>query len=92
MRLLSGQYWVTDRGRIGSSLSPGGTELLSLSCLGSCDTDSDTAILFLSVETAMSPPGQQHVGVVSRNLQWALKNLVAEPVVEHRKAVLGEIN
>uniref|UniRef100_A0A3B5A024 Dispatched RND transporter family member 3 n=1 Tax=Stegastes partitus TaxID=144197 RepID=A0A3B5A024_9TELE len=55
---------------------------------GSCDTDSDAAILSLSVETPLSPPGQQHVGVVSTNLQWALKHLMAEPAVEHRKAVL----
>ncbi|XP_076007218.1 protein dispatched homolog 3 [Genypterus blacodes] len=56
---------------------------------GSCDTDSDAAILSLSVETPPSPPGQQHVGVVSTNLQWALKHLVAEPAVQNRKAVLG---
>nr|XP_046243091.1 protein dispatched homolog 3 isoform X2 [Scatophagus argus] len=56
---------------------------------GSCDTDGDAAILSLSVETPLSPPGQQHVGVVSTNLQWALKHLVAEPAVERRKAVLG---
>ncbi|XP_041856524.1 protein dispatched homolog 3 [Melanotaenia boesemani] len=55
---------------------------------GSCDTDSDTAILSLSVETPLSPQGQQHVGVVSTKLQWALKHLVAEPVVKRRKAVL----
>ncbi|XP_040898585.1 protein dispatched homolog 3 [Toxotes jaculatrix] len=55
----------------------------------SCDTDGDAAILSLSVETPLSPPGQQHVGVVSTNLQWALKHLVAEPVVERRKAILG---
>ncbi|KAM9360979.1 protein dispatched homolog 3 [Symphorus nematophorus] len=55
---------------------------------GSCDTDGDAAILSLSVETPPSPPGQQHVGVVSTNLQWALKHL-AEPAVEQRKAVLG---
>lgn len=56
---------------------------------GSCDTDSDAAILSLSVETPLSLPGRQQVGVVSTNLQWALKHLVAEPVVERRKAVLG---
>ncbi|KAM4616834.1 protein dispatched homolog 3 [Polymixia lowei] len=56
---------------------------------GSCDTDGDAAILFLSVETPLSPPGQYNVGVVSTNLQWALKHLVAEPVVERRKAMLG---
>ncbi|XP_059194109.1 protein dispatched homolog 3 [Centropristis striata] len=56
---------------------------------GSCDTDGDAAILSLSVETPLSPSGQQHVGVVSTNLRWALKHLVAEPVVERRKAVLG---
>ncbi|XP_028270386.1 protein dispatched homolog 3 [Parambassis ranga] len=56
---------------------------------GSCDTDGDAAILSLSVETPLSPPGQHHVGVVSTNLQWALKHLVAEPAVERRKAVLG---
>ncbi|KAM7416565.1 hypothetical protein PAMA_018565 [Pampus argenteus] len=56
---------------------------------GSCDTDGDAAILSLSVETPLSPPGQQHVGVVSTNLQWALKHLVAEPAVVRRKAVLG---
>uniref|UniRef100_A0A3B4AC43 SSD domain-containing protein n=1 Tax=Periophthalmus magnuspinnatus TaxID=409849 RepID=A0A3B4AC43_9GOBI len=47
-----------------------------------------TAILSLSVEIAASPPGQQHTGVVSRNLQWALKHFVAEPVVEQQKTVL----
>ncbi|XP_076586761.1 protein dispatched homolog 3 isoform X1 [Chaetodon auriga] len=56
---------------------------------GSCDTDGDAAILSLSVETPLSPSGQRHVGVVSTNLQWALKHLVAEPAVERRKAVLG---
>ncbi|XP_044053899.1 protein dispatched homolog 3 [Siniperca chuatsi] len=56
---------------------------------GSCDTDGDAAILSLSVETPLSPPGQQHVGVVSTNLQWALKHLLAEPAVERRKAILG---
>nr|XP_033474804.1 protein dispatched homolog 3 isoform X2 [Epinephelus lanceolatus] len=56
---------------------------------GSCDTDGDAAILSLSVETPLSPPGQQHVGVVSTNLRWALKHLVAEPAVERRKAILG---
>ncbi|XP_037634369.1 protein dispatched homolog 3 [Sebastes umbrosus] len=56
---------------------------------GSCDTDGDAAILSLSVETPLSPPGQQHVGVVSTNLRWVLKHLVAEPAVERRKAVLG---
>ncbi|XP_058493057.1 protein dispatched homolog 3 isoform X2 [Solea solea] len=55
----------------------------------SCDTDGDAAVLSLSVETPLSPSGQQHVGVVSTNLQWALKNLVAEPAVERRKVVLG---
>ncbi|XP_028314353.1 protein dispatched homolog 3 [Gouania willdenowi] len=53
------------------------------------NTDDDTAILSLSVETPMSPTGPQHVGVVSTTLQWTLKNLVAEPVVRRRKAVLG---
>uniref|UniRef100_A0A671VCM8 Dispatched RND transporter family member 3 n=1 Tax=Sparus aurata TaxID=8175 RepID=A0A671VCM8_SPAAU len=56
---------------------------------GSCDTDGDAAILSLSVETPLSPPGQRHVGVVSTNLQWALKHLVAEPAVKRRKLVLG---
>ncbi|CAL9708412.1 unnamed protein product [Knipowitschia caucasica] len=56
---------------------------------GPSDMDSDTAILSLSVEIAAPPAGQKHVGVVSRNLQWALKHFVAEPVVEHRKIVLG---
>ncbi|XP_006784099.1 protein dispatched homolog 3 [Neolamprologus brichardi] len=56
---------------------------------GFCDTDGDAAILSLSVETPLSPPGQRHVGVVSTNLQWALKHLVAKPVVERRKTVLG---
>ncbi|XP_033828260.1 protein dispatched homolog 3 [Periophthalmus magnuspinnatus] len=56
---------------------------------GPYDMDSDTAILSLSVEIAASPPGQQHTGVVSRNLQWALKHFVAEPVVEQQKTVLG---
>ncbi|XP_070690320.1 protein dispatched homolog 3 [Pempheris klunzingeri] len=55
----------------------------------SCETDGDAAILSLSVETPLSPSGRQRVGVVSTNLQWALKHLAAEPVVEHRKAVLG---
>ncbi|XP_029019831.1 protein dispatched homolog 3 [Betta splendens] len=53
-----------------------------------CDADSDAAVLSLSVDTPLSPAGQ-HVGVVSTNLQWALRHLVAEPAVEHRKAVLG---
>lgn len=70
---------------------PGATEPLSLSRPGSCDTDGDAAILSLSVETPLSPPGQRHVGVVSTNLQWALKHLVAEPAVKRRKAVLGEV-
>lgn len=62
----------------------------SLSRPGSADTDGDMAILSLSVETSASAPGQRHVGVVSTNLQWALKHWVAEPVVERRKGVLGE--
>ncbi|KAK2837458.1 hypothetical protein Q5P01_014670 [Channa striata] len=56
---------------------------------GSCETDNDAAILSLSVETPLSPSGQQHVGVVSTNLQWALRHVVAELAVEQRKAVLG---
>ncbi|XP_056274431.1 protein dispatched homolog 3 [Pseudoliparis swirei] len=56
---------------------------------GACDTDGDVAILSLSVETSRCPPGQRHVGVVSTNLRWALKHLVAEPVVARRKVVLG---
>ncbi|KAM4579021.1 protein dispatched homolog 3 isoform 2-T3 [Fundulus diaphanus] len=56
---------------------------------GSCDTDSDAAILSLTVETPLSPTGQQRMGVVSTKLQWGLKHLVAEPAVKHRKAVLG---
>ncbi|XP_010792451.1 patched domain-containing protein 2 [Notothenia coriiceps] len=56
---------------------------------GSCDTDGDASILSLSVETPPFAPGQQHVGVVSTNLRWALKHLAAEPAVERRKAVLG---
>ncbi|XP_028435003.1 protein dispatched homolog 3 [Perca flavescens] len=56
---------------------------------GAGDTDGDAAILSLSVETPRSPSGQQHVGVVSTNLRWGLKHLVAEPAVERRKAVLG---
>lgn len=62
----------------------------SLSRPGSADTDGDMAILSLSVETSASAPGQRHVGVVSTNLQWALKHWVAEPVVKRRKGVLGE--
>uniref|UniRef100_A0A3Q3VNU6 DUF7023 domain-containing protein n=1 Tax=Mola mola TaxID=94237 RepID=A0A3Q3VNU6_MOLML len=41
----------------------------------------EPVILSLSVETPASPPGQRHVDVVSKNLQWALKHLVAEPAV-----------
>lgn len=75
-------------GQAGGTQDP--TKPSPLSWPGSADTDGDTAILSLSVETAAPPPGQRHVGVVSTNLQWALKHLVAEPVVERRKAVLGE--
>lgn len=91
---------MNDGGRVEKGMSLGCKTLLSrhptkpLSpCLGpgSCDTDGDAAILSLSVETPLSPAGQQHVGVVSSNLQWALKHLVAEPVVEQRKSVLGKI-
>ncbi|XP_011477626.1 protein dispatched homolog 3 [Oryzias latipes] len=56
---------------------------------GFCDAEDDAAILSLSVETDVTPPGKQHVGVVSTNLQWGLKHLVAEPAVKHRKMVLG---
>ncbi|TNN50462.1 Protein dispatched 3 [Liparis tanakae] len=56
---------------------------------GACDADGDVAILSLSVETSRAPPGQRHVGVVSTNLRWALKHVVAEPVVGRRKVVLG---
>ncbi|PWA19700.1 hypothetical protein CCH79_00006861 [Gambusia affinis] len=56
---------------------------------GSCDSDSDGAILSLTVDTPLSPAGQHQMGVVSTNLQWCLKHLVAEPAVKHRKAVLG---
>nr|XP_046206611.1 protein dispatched homolog 3-like [Oncorhynchus gorbuscha] len=56
---------------------------------GSCDTDVDAAILSLSVETSLSPPGRGTAGVVSANLQWALRHWVAEPAVEKRKVILG---
>ncbi|XP_037537034.1 protein dispatched homolog 3 [Nematolebias whitei] len=56
---------------------------------GSCDTDGDTGILSLSVDTSLSPPGLQQMGVVSTKLQRALNHLVAEPAVKQRKAVLG---
>ncbi|KAM9858648.1 protein dispatched homolog 3 [Aulostomus maculatus] len=56
---------------------------------GSCDADGDAAILSLLVEPPLHPAGRQHVGVVSTNLQWALKHLVAEPAVGRRKTVLG---
>uniref|UniRef100_A0A8C8MGC8 SSD domain-containing protein n=1 Tax=Oncorhynchus tshawytscha TaxID=74940 RepID=A0A8C8MGC8_ONCTS len=62
---------------------------LILSHLGSCDTDVDAAILSLSVETSLSPPGRGTAGVVSANLQWALRHWVAEPAVEKRKVILG---
>lgn len=80
-----------EQGQAVKHCCPGATEPLSLSRPGSCDTDGDAAILSLSVETPLSPPGQRHVGVVSTNLQWALKHLVAEPAVRRRKAVLGEV-
>ncbi|CAL8247658.1 unnamed protein product [Merluccius merluccius] len=56
---------------------------------GSCDQDSDAAILFVSVEIAPPPAGQRSVGVVSTQLQGALKHFVAEPVVKRHKAILG---
>ncbi|KAM8885425.1 protein dispatched homolog 3 [Spinachia spinachia] len=56
---------------------------------GSSDTEDDAAILSLSVETPHPPPGQEQVGVVSTNLRWALRHLVARPSVVRRKAVLG---
>ncbi|CAB1321943.1 unnamed protein product [Coregonus sp. 'balchen'] len=55
---------------------------------GSCDTDVDAAILSLSVETSLSPPGRGTAGVVGANLQWALRHWVAEPAVEKRKVIL----
>uniref|UniRef100_A0A3B3WWA4 SSD domain-containing protein n=1 Tax=Poecilia mexicana TaxID=48701 RepID=A0A3B3WWA4_9TELE len=55
---------------------------------GSCDTDSDGAIISLTVDAPLSPAGQHQMGVVSTNLQWCLKHLVAEPAVKHRKVVL----
>ena len=63
---------------------------LILSHLGSCDTDVDAAILSLSVETSLSPPGRGTAGVVSANLQWALRPRVAEPAVEQRKVILAK--
>lgn len=71
-------------------MSPGATKLLSLSWSESSNTDGDTSILSLRVETPLPPPGQSHVGVVSTNLQWGLKHFVAEPAVAQKKAVLGE--
>lgn len=71
-------------------MSPGTTKPLSLSLPEYCNTDGDAAILSLSVETPLPPPGQSHVGVVSTNLQWGLKHFVAEPVVAQQKTVLGE--
>lgn len=70
--------------------TPGTTKIPSLSQPGYCNTEGVAAILSLRVETPLSPPGQKHVGVVSTTLQWALKNLVAEPAVARREAVLGE--
>ncbi|XP_056888165.1 protein dispatched homolog 3 isoform X3 [Takifugu flavidus] len=54
-----------------------------------CNTDGDAAILPLSGETPLPPPGQSQEGVVSTNLQWGLKRFVAEPVVAQQKTVLG---
>lgn len=71
-------------------MSLGTTKPLSLSLSEYCNTDGDAAILSLSVETPLPPPGQSHLGVVSTNLQWALKRFVAEPVVAQQKTVLGE--
>lgn len=78
--------WFQAIKRSGSAI----TEVILLFLSGSCDTDNDGVILSLTVETPLSSTGQQHMGVVSTNLQWGLKHLVAEPAVQHRKAVLGE--
>lgn len=76
MRLLSlssdGREW-------GTAMSPGTTQLVSLS--------SNTSILPLRVETPLPPTGQSHAGLVSTDLQWGLKHFVAAVA---QKAVLGE--
>uniref|UniRef100_A0A665W719 Dispatched RND transporter family member 3 n=1 Tax=Echeneis naucrates TaxID=173247 RepID=A0A665W719_ECHNA len=84
MNCTPGGHW-----RLFSGLSAGHSPL--------SDEDDDVALLSVEMEpgeviisqTPLSPPGQQHVGVVSTNLQSALKRLVAEPAVKRRKAVLG---
>ncbi|KAM6954437.1 protein dispatched homolog 3 [Aplochiton taeniatus] len=55
---------------------------------GSSDPDDDAPVLSL-VNPHQPPWGTPSSGVVSANLQWALRHWVAEPVLEHRKAILG---
>ncbi|XP_061762057.1 protein dispatched homolog 3 [Nerophis ophidion] len=51
--------------------------------------EGDMDVLSLSLEMPLSPAGHQHLGVVSTKLQWALKQLVGQPVVERRRTILG---
>ncbi|XP_037114469.1 LOW QUALITY PROTEIN: protein dispatched homolog 3 [Syngnathus acus] len=53
------------------------------------EADGDAGILFLSPETPLNSVGQQHQGVVSAKLQWALAHWVVQPTVDRRKTILG---
>nr|XP_055024422.1 protein dispatched homolog 3 isoform X1 [Misgurnus anguillicaudatus] len=56
---------------------------------GLYDSDSDVALLSLSVEAPLTASTEGSVGIVSARLQRILKHWVAEPVVEKRKTIIG---
>ncbi|XP_056102837.1 protein dispatched homolog 3 [Rhinichthys klamathensis goyatoka] len=56
---------------------------------GVYESESDAALLSLSVEAPLSTSSEGSVGVVSAHLQRLLRHRVAEPVVDKRKTIIG---
>ncbi|XP_051509126.1 protein dispatched homolog 3-like [Myxocyprinus asiaticus] len=56
---------------------------------GLCDSESDSALLSLSVEAPLDLSTEGSVGIVSAHLQRTLRHWVAKPVVETRKTIIG---
>ncbi|XP_051963996.1 protein dispatched homolog 3-like [Xyrauchen texanus] len=56
---------------------------------GLCDSESDAALLSLSVEAPLDTSIVSGVGIVSAHIQRVLRHWVAEPVVKKRKTIIG---